>query len=434
MNFLQKGVFLSISFLQHKLFRDSSVYVIANVIRASIPFLLLPLLTRYLSPSDYGRLALFEILVTVFTVLGGLNASTPVTINFFKLMKSEFRNYLGTAISLTLVSYCILLLIIFAINPLFHLLKLPSLWLYLAIFVAFANSLFILLLTIWQIECKTFLYGISQIIQSALNIGLSLYFVLDLNWKVEGRVLGIALSALIFGIISISIFFVRFKIKIYYSTKYLSDILSCGIPLIPHTLGSWAIDAMDRFLISLMLGVTQTGLYSLGYQFGVTIGMIAGSFNLAWSPFLFKSLNENNPELDIKLVKFTYFGFFVFLALATILSLSSPILFKILIPNNYAVAVSFVPWTAFAFAASGMYYLVVGYIYYTKKTHLIAKTTLVTLVVNALLTYKLIKLNGSIGAAQALTISLYFNFLLVWIVSAGAYKMPWQIWRINRRK
>jgi len=49
----------------HKLFKNSLVYTGTNVINKAIPFFLLPIMTRYLTPTDYGIVATFNVLLAV---------------------------------------------------------------------------------------------------------------------------------------------------------------------------------------------------------------------------------------------------------------------------------------------------------------------------------------------------------------------------------
>lgn len=44
-----------------KLLRGASVYLTSNILNSAIPFLLLPILTRYLSTEEYGKIAMFQI-------------------------------------------------------------------------------------------------------------------------------------------------------------------------------------------------------------------------------------------------------------------------------------------------------------------------------------------------------------------------------------
>ena len=40
--------------MKRQLLRAGAIYGIANVVSAGVPFLLIPILTRALSPADYG--------------------------------------------------------------------------------------------------------------------------------------------------------------------------------------------------------------------------------------------------------------------------------------------------------------------------------------------------------------------------------------------
>ena len=69
--------------------------------------------------------------------------------------------------------------------------------------------------------------------------------------------------------------------------------------------------------------------------------------------------------------------------------------------------------------------MIVGYIFYIKKTHMLAWITFFSASINVVLNYFLIKINGAIGAAQATTITFFVRFILTWTSSVRIYKMPW---------
>ena len=55
--------------LRCKLVKNIFIYTSSNILKSTLPFLLLPVLTRYLSPADYGIIATFEVLLMFFTIL-----------------------------------------------------------------------------------------------------------------------------------------------------------------------------------------------------------------------------------------------------------------------------------------------------------------------------------------------------------------------------
>jgi O-antigen/teichoic acid export membrane protein len=391
--------------------------------------LLLPILTRYLTPTDYGIVATFQVLLTIAVVFVNLNMHGAVAVNFFKIEKRELKTYIGNVFFILFVSFLLIFCVVSILKtPLSHLVKFPESWLSIIVVVALFESFFTIVLTLWQVEQKPLPYGIFQISQSIFNVTLSLVLVIALNRGWLGRVLGIAIASIVFGFIGLFIIYKRKYIKLIFNKVHIKDALFFGIPLIPHSLGGWMITSTDRFFINSMVNVAATGVYTVGYQVGMIISLIATSFNQAWSPFLFEKLKENNMATKIKIVKFTYLYNSGIIILALALSLVAPWFLKIFVSKNFYSAYKYVFWIALGYAANGMYFMVANYIFYVQKSYILAWVTFLTAVINVILNYFFIKSNGAIGAAQATTVSFFIGFILTWILSARVYKMPWRVW------
>jgi len=225
----------------------------------------------------------------------------------------------------------------------------------------------------------------------------------------------------------------REYIKFSFNKKYIKDALFFGIPLIPHALGGWIITGIDRIFINSMVGVAATGIYTVGYQVGMIIGLLAHSFNLAWAPFLYEKLKENNYSTKIKIVKFTYLYNIGIIFLALALSFIAPYFLKYFVSENFYFSYKYVIWIALANAFSGMYLMVVNYIFYVKKTYVLAWITFFSAFINIILNYFFIKANGAIGAAQATTLTALLQFALTWILSVRCFKMPWLYWKEEKQ-
>lgn len=415
--------------VRHKLFKNSFVYTSSSVIRNAIPFFLLPVLTRYLTPTDYGTVATFEVLLTIAVVFVSLNMHGAVAVNFFKICKQELEVYIGNVVFILFISFVLTFSIVYILKtPFSNLIKFPEGWLPIIVVTALFQSVFTITVTLWQVEQKPLPYGIFQISQTVLNVTLSLIFVIALNWQWQGRLLGIIIASIIFGFISLFIVYRRKYIKLSFNKVYIKDALLFGIPLIPHALGGWIMTSIDRFFINSMVNVAETGIYTVGYQVGMIIYLLATSFNQAWSPFLFEKLKENNNVTKIRIVKFTYLYNVGIIVLALALSLVAPWFLEFFVSKGFQGAYKYVFWIALGYAANGMYFMVVNYIFYVKKTHILAWITFISAGINVILNYFLIKANGAIGAAQATTVSFFVSFILTWILSARVYKMPWRVW------
>ena len=349
-----------------------------------------------------------------------------VAVNFFKLSKQELKIYIGNVIFIVLISFFLTFSIIYVLKtPFSHLIKFPENWLPIAAVVALSQSIFTLVLTLWQVEQKPLPYGLFQILQTILNVSLSLVFVVALDWRWQGRLLGIVITSIIFALISGFIVYKRKYIKISLNKNYIKDALFFGIPLVPASLGGWIITSTDRIFINSMVNVAATGVYTVGYQVGMIIGLLATSFNRAWSPFLFEKLKENNYATKLKIVKFTYLYFVGIIVLALSLSFIAPYFLKLFVGKSFHSAYKYVLWIALGYAFNGMRYMIVNYIYYVKKTYISAWIPFTSAGINIILNFFLIKSNGAIGAAQATTITFFIYFVFQWVLSARVYKMPW---------
>jgi len=373
-------------------------------------------------------------MLAIMIVFVGLNTHGAVAINFFKISKEEFRVYIGNIIFVLFSSFILTLAIVYILrSPLSHFMKFPSNWLPIAVIVALSEVIIMLVLTLWRVEQRPLPYGMFQILQTILNVSLSLIFVVMLGWHWQGRLTGIIISSIIFAFIGTFIIYKRKYISFSFNKGYIKDALFFGIPLIPHALGGWIMTSIDRIFINSMVSVAATGIYVVGYQVGMIIGLLATSFNYAWSPFLYEKLKENNFATKVKIVKFTYLYYGGIVPLALFLSFIAPFFLKFFVGKSFYSAYKYVLWIALGYAFHGMYFMVVNYIFYAKRTYILGWLTFISAGINVVLNYFLIRTNGAIGAAQATTITFFTSFILTWILSAKVYKMPWtRVWKVSR--
>jgi len=351
-------------------------------------------------------------------------------VNFFRFERKDLGVYVANVILISLITSALVLgvaSIVFTVAS-FDLLVSPIRWLPLIAVAALSQVLFSIALTLWQVEQRPLPYGLFQILHTALNVALSLTFVIVFSWGWRGRVLAVIVGSVAFGLLSLVIVYRHWYAGMTVRRDYIKDALAFGIPLVPHSLGNWILTGIDRIFIASMIGIAATGIYTVGYQIGMIVGLIATSFNQAWSPFLFEKLKENSPQSKVRIVKFTYAYIPAILLLAVILSVVAPWFLTTFVGPEFRGAQQYVFWIALGYAANGMYMMVANYIFYAKKTHLLAAVTLFTAAVNVGLNYVLIRANGPVGAAQASAASFFLGFVLTWILSAKVYRMPWRLW------
>ncbi|MEI7423449.1 MAG: oligosaccharide flippase family protein [Prolixibacteraceae bacterium] len=409
------------------LFKNSSVYTIASFTNAAIPFLLLPILTKYLTTSDYGIISMFSTVVAFLIPFVGFNLDAAVTRRFYS-KDTDLATYLWNSLLILISTTIFSIGLFFAFrNTIEIYTKIPVNWLLLIPVVASAQFLCSLNLVLWQVREKPFKYAIFQILQSALNASLTILFVVVLfnNWK--GRILSIVISTSVFALIAVFVFWKQNDIKILFKYSYLKNALRYGGGLIPHALGGSLILLTNRFFLTKMVNIDESGLYGVANQICSIIPFITFSFNNAFVPWLYKKLAENKEIDKRNIVKFTYAYFVIILLFGLIYYLFQPLIFNIFIGKQFHTAIQYSLWILLGFAFQGMYFMVTNYILYSEKTHIIATITIFIGIVNIPLNYLLITLFGGIGAAISFAAIFFIYFIATWLVSAKLYPMPWTL-------
>jgi O-antigen/teichoic acid export membrane protein len=411
-----------------QLFKSFGIYMGSALFNAAIPFLMLPVFTRYLSLEDYGIISMFTILSGFFMPFIGLSSSGILSREYFTNNKENFSEYVGNIFFILLISLIPIVIIVYLFQPdIASLAKVPVNFIYMVLIFSFFSFLLNTFLIIIQNESKARLYGFFQIGQTVLNVSLSLAFVVLMGKGWEGRICAQIIAIMVFGILSFYFLVRSHRVLFVFRKQYFFDSLKFGIPLIPHTLGAIVISMSDRFFIAKMVDIETTGLYALAFSIASIIGFIEHSFNLAFAPWLFEKLGLNSYSIKRKIVLFTYLYFFIILAFVFILTFSSPIIFDIFIDKKFEGSQVFVFWIALSFAFSGMYKMVTNYIFYVKKTYILAWVTFGSAGINIVLNYFLIKEYGAVGAAISSAIVSFFFFVFTWIISYNVYQMPWNL-------
>lgn len=398
-----------------------------------MPFLLLPILTRYLTPAEYGQIAMFTIFTTALGALIGLSIHGAANRRFFdeNLSNIELARFNGNCFFILLsTTFFILLPLFFFDVYLAGYLVIPTEWIYLGVLNVFFSFVLNLRLGQWQIRGKAIYYGILQVTNALFVLLFSLLFVIFLKLGPDGRVYGIVLMSIIVGIISYFTLRCDGLIFFEFNRKDINYALSFGVPLIPHVLGGFLLLSVDRLVINKELGIEITGIYMVAINLGAALNVIFSSINKAYSPWLFSKLKEGCEKEKEYIVKNTYF-YFLFLAFVAFVSffIAPPIL-KFIVGEEFHLAAEVLPLIIVGQIFLGMYFMVTNYIFYVKKTKYLSYVTVLSGLINIVLLFMFIPYFGIKGAALAFLIANGFQFIVTWMLSANVYKMPWFFWRM----
>jgi O-antigen/teichoic acid export membrane protein len=382
-----------------RLVNSTATYALANVINSAIPFLLLPVLTRVLEPTEYGLVAMFTTIITVFSAFTGLSLHGAVSVRYFNT-ETDHPRFVGSCLAVLSCSTAIVLTVVWILSDfLSGLVGLPRAWLLLAVLGASFQALINIRLVMWQIKGVAIRYGFFQVFQTLFNLGFSLWLVIFVGLGWEGRGWGVLSALLIFGAIAVFSLFASGLASRHISGEYVRASLKFGVPLIPHSVGGLMTAISDRFILVALIGLASAGSYVVGAQVGMAVALLADAFNKAFAPYLLRELQRLGGRADLALARQCIVVFAGFLFLSCLFVFCAPLVYKIFIGLEYYESLVVAQLIGFGNAFLGMYYVVSGFIFYSEKTALLSKLTLICGVLNLGITYLMVLALGAVGAA-----------------------------------
>ncbi len=393
-----------------KLGRGSFVYTAANLLQRSLSFLLLPLYTHYLSPNDYGILAVVTTLNGFLSVL--FTWSLPAAIGRFYFDYRDdpktLQEFWGTVIIAVLLSSLIGGLVLFLTGSI--ILKpvmgdIPF-WPYIAIGIStlIFQPLFQVFLSAMQVQGQAGRYAIYSTVQLIINLTLILGLVILFGWKAEGPLFATLITSIIFFIVTLVSF--RKSFRWVFRTHLFKQAAKYCLPLVPHSLSAQILVVTDKFFLNTMMGAASAGIYHIAFLFGTIVTTFVDSVNRAYVPVAMEALEDNKATSlqELKANGMTLIGGYCLLG--TLVSLFSLEMLQLFTSEPYHVAHLVVPLIAFAFVLRGIYYILVNILMFKKDaTRWVSVGTFIGALANIGLNFHLIPMYGMAGAALATLIS-----------------------------
>lgn len=399
--------------------KNIGLYTLLNFFNASVPFLLLPILTNHLDKAQYGIMDIFMNMSFILMPVIGLNISASVVRFYFDKDTIDFPVFLYNIIFFIVCSggsFIVLAgaLVLFEIN-IFQDESIPYYLILLSILYVLFSQLCEVLLSLFRVEEKPLHFGLFRISKTIMDFGVSVLLIVIFSYGWEGRVYPTVLITCLFSILAVVIIKRIWTLNYKINKNYIKSALRYSSPLIFHGLGVYIISFSDRFLILKFLGIESVGIYAVAYQIGMIMSFVNTSFNQAWMPFLFSKLKEENGSVLKRLEKFNYIYFLLMVFIALGVYVMVPSIYKYFIGETFNVDASIVLWVLLGYALNGMYKMIVNYIFYFKKTTNLALYTMIAAVVNISGCYILLPRYGILGASVSTTIAFFVLFILVYI-------------------
>jgi len=326
--------------------KESTVYFLGNLINAGVSFLVIPLLTRVLSPSDYGTVNLFIVYSNIASNIICLGSYVPISARFHRVDHSKFKVFFSAAlcISIILTTFFLFWTLYSGIGGHTLIGKTFGVWAPLIAISAFAQTVIVFFQTLYQTKRKPIHYAMIQVGLSlfGLLITFCLLPIAKVPWM--ARVLGIVLIQLFISILGFYYFLGNGLLTFKFKRENLMEVITFGAPVLPYNLGLNLLTQFDQYMVMKVAGAAILGQYGLGAQIAGVVESAGTAFSRAFTAHVCFSFKEERTFSKLfPLFKAGFLGCCgVFTLALGILLLQSPIL-RILAMPSFEGAKFFIP-------------------------------------------------------------------------------------------
>ena len=194
-----------------------------------------------------------------------------------------------------------------------------------------------------------------------------------------------------------------------FNKKYLNYALKISAPLVLHGIALNILSQSDRTMITVLADASQTGIYSLIYNFSMIAVVITTALEGIWVPWFYNKLKENAFD-EINRIAKDYVHLMTYLLIGVIAI--GPEVVKFLASNQYWEGIKIIPPIVLSNFMIFVYTLYVNVEHYHGKTVFITINTFIAAGSNLILNYLFIPKFGYAAAAYTTLLSYVIAFAL----------------------
>lgn len=405
-------------------------------------------LTRYLSVSQFGELALLLVFAAMLTIVYNAGLLQGSFLWVFgageddasdgrptdSAQVGEKRRALGTALLTTIAVAAIgtLLLIPFS-DPLgeFVLGREDGGTIAWASLSGALGAVWRLVSNILRFELRPVAFVVVNNLRPVLVVSLTVPAVAS-GLGVEGAIAGTALGTLLSVAGALALTWKNYVLA--FDLRHLNRIARLGAFYVPIIGGIWVVQNVDQYLLAAFSSAEQVGYYRLASRIAAVVSYFVSAFLMAWAPLMQTSLQE-------AVVRRHGHGgagataIFYYAVAATWLLVALALLADLLVqlaPPAYGEAARLIPLLGVGFMVYGLFIVIYRGARFPAKRRAYIGGALISAVCFLASALLLIPVAGAEGAALAVVLGFFAGCVLVLLLSQlGPEPMPIPYWRIG---
>ena len=409
-------------------YKSTVLCAMGTMLPRAVTFLMLPIVTPFLTPDDYGIFTSVMVVVAFFSIFASLRIEGSIQRCIYDYKStSEKRSFVGTLMTSIIALHIVALTIATTLYTLPERIF-PDLNFWPFVAIGLIHTTFMCFVTIvqttFQITDKPWRFFTSGLTLSGLTIfGVYMGVV-----HYQKGVLGMLLGPLIATVITTPLVLVlaRNNYSLCWNPKYFKNAFRFGLPLIPLLLTGFLLTSLDRILLGQLSGNETLGYYGLALRVASITLLLGTTVRSALQPFVFKLALEKAPGAEQMTGKSCQSILYAFALASSAVIMFTPEAFRFFIDEKFLQAAPLVIWLVIGnLCLINADILSLG-VLLKKKHHWFWVIALVCAGINILLNLAWIPQQGAMGAAKA-------TALTAALVMIARYVLNQRTWAIDFR-
>ena len=390
---------------------------------------MLPIYTRYLTPSDYGVMEILELTIDIVSIVTGMGILQGMYKFYYQVENQEDRNKVVSTIFVMIITFYAVSCTIGVLfsNPIGNLVFRSSEYTYF-IQISFVNLFISFLVYVPLAYIRTrqlpLLFVLVSAIKLAIQLSLNILFVVYYKMGVLGVLYSTFIATSAIGA-ALTIYTFRHT-GIRLSRPMAAKLFRFGYPFIISGLGAFILTYADRYFLNYYQKLSEVGIYALGYKFGFLLMMfpVRPIFSI-WMVQRFELVKT--PDYTATFNRFFLLFMIITTAAVLFISLFSRDVIVIMADPAFWEAFRIIPIVVAAYLFQACTDFFNFGIYHSGKTKHIAYGTALSALTIIFLSFWLIPRYGIYGAAWATFVCFLIRLLYVYWASQREFKIGYKL-------
>jgi O-antigen/teichoic acid export membrane protein len=418
---------------------DTAVYGISTILGRFLTFVLTPIYTHALNPSDLGVVATVYAYIAFLNVVYGYGMEGAY-MKYVSTLELGDRKRIFTvpfvAVAVSGLLFSGLLAMFY--EPVAAISGIPPRFQSLVTMAAgilFLDTISIVPFAALRMASKAKIFASVKIAGIVVNVAANILLLFSWHTGVEG----IFISGLISSGLTVVLLIPTIVQNLVPSwpSGILPALLRFGLPSVPAGIAGMMLQVINRPILGALRGDADVGIFQANYRLGIFMMLLVSMFDFAWRPFLLQHAHDEDarPLFARVMTYFVLIATSVFLVLSFFLAdiVRWPIFGgRSIIDPRFWEGMDIIPVILLAYVFLGVYNNLIAGIYIEKKTGKLPLVTFTAAALHVVANYALIPPFGLMGAAIATLVSYVVMAGMMYVIVQRIYPVRYELARLGK--